>query len=676
MAGPALLLPTLVFGQTLPAGAPSPLPSVLVTGNPLGSDGLSVPASVLAGSGLVLRRGSSLGETLAGLPGVSSSYFGPNANRPVIRGQDGDRIRILNNAGATLDASALSFDHALPIDPLVVERLEVLRGPAALLYGGSAIGGVVNAIDNRIPKGPVETLGGAVELRGGGAARERSAGALLETGGGGFALHADAFTRRTDDLQVPDFDRPVAGGGTERRHRIVNSASNAQGGALGGSLVWDHGHLGVAVDTYRNDYGIVAEEDVTIRMRRDKLAVAGEWRELTGAIRSLRARLQATDYQHEEVEGTGEVGTTFGNRGLDGRIELEHAPIAGLKGVIGLQAERADFEALGEEAFVPNTETRQVALFVHEELALAGASRLSFGARIERSRAASAGDADLALPRFGGPQSRDFTTGSLAVGGVWDLAARLGSGWRVNANLASTQRAPASYELFADGVHLATAAYERGNADLGKEKGGNLDLALEWKQGPDRLRAGAFASRFANYIALLRTGEPDFVNDQGDAFPVYAFQGVKARLVGLEIEAIKRLIDAGQTLDLEAQLDLVRATNRSSGEPLPRIAPLRLKLGAAWGVDAWTLRGEIVRVARQDRVPADDEVTAGYTLLNLSLIRPVPLGGMLGEAQALLFVKLDNLTDELAFNAGSIATVRGLAPLPGRSLSAGLRVSF
>ncbi|MDP1791898.1 MAG: TonB-dependent receptor plug domain-containing protein, partial [Methylibium sp.] len=191
---PLLGTPLLALAQT--ASPPdTTLPPVVVTGNPLDSDGIATPYSVLAGPGLVLKRGSSLGETLSGLPGVSSSYFGPNANRPVIRGQDGDRIRVLNNAGATLDASALSFDHAVPIDPLVVERLEVLRGPAALLYGGSAVGGVVNAIDNRIPKAAIDGVGGALELRGGGAARERSAGALVEAGGNGLAIHADVFAR-------------------------------------------------------------------------------------------------------------------------------------------------------------------------------------------------------------------------------------------------------------------------------------------------------------------------------------------------------------------------------------------------------------------------------------------------------------------------------------------------
>jgi iron complex outermembrane receptor protein len=673
----AALLATLaaalpMAAQAQPVGEPSTLPPVVITGNPLGSDSLATPASVLAGSGLVLKRASSLGETLAGLPGVSSSYFGPNASRPVIRGQDGERIRILNNAGATLDASALSFDHAVPLDPLAVERIEVLRGPAALLYGGSAIGGVVNVIDNRIPQTRIDGVTGALELRGGGAARERAASALVEVGGEGFALHADAFTRRTDDLRVPDFDRPVDGGGSERRDRIVNSASDAEGGALGGSLVWDRGYLGVAVDTTRNDYGIVAEEDVLIRMQRDKLALAGEWRNPGGAIRAVRGRLQSTDYEHEEVEGSGEVGTRFSNEGTDGRLEIEHAPIGALKGVVGLQIERADFEALGEEAFVPNTETRQFALFVHEELALAGASKLSFGARIERSRVDSAGDADPDEPKFGDAQSRRFTARSAAVGGVWDLAGALGSGWQATGNLAYTERAPASYELYANGVHLATSAFERGDPDVGKEKGANLDVALEWKQGADRLRAGAFVSQFSNYIALLRTGEPDVVSDEGDSFPVYAFEGVKARLHGVELEAAKRLLDATGTLDVEAQLDWVRASNRTRGEPLPRIAPLRATLGAVYGFAGWTLRGEVVHAARQSRVPADDEPTPSYTLVNLALAKQLAVAG----SNALLFLRVDNLGDELAYNAGSIATVRVLAPLPGRSISAGLRVAF
>ena len=664
--------------------APAPaLQPVLITGNPLRSEGVATPSSVLSGPGLVTRRGSSLGETLSGLPGVSSSWFGPNANRPVIRGQDGDRIRLLNNAGATLDASALSFDHAVPLDPLVVERVEVLRGPAALLYGGSAIGGVVNAIDNRIPKEPLDGPGGALELRGGGAARERAASALLEagdappddrSGAGSNALHVDAFGRRTDDLRVPRFDRPLDGGGSARRDRVVNSASDARGGAIGASRVWANGYLGAAIDTYRNDYGIVAEDDVEIRMRRDKAALAGEWRALDGPVRTVRGRMQWTDYEHDEVEGDGAVGTRFGNRGRDGRIELEHAPIGAWKGVLGMQAEHADFQALGEEAFVPGTGTTQAALFVVEELPLGGASKLSLGVRGERTRITSDGDADRGRPRFGPSDRRRFDTFSGALGGVKDLAASLGAGWQASGNLAYTERAPTSYELYANGVHVATAAFERGDASLPAERGVNLDVALEWKGTPGHLRAGVFGGRYADYIALLRDDEaPPGPALNPDGLPVYGFQAVQARLVGAEVEASRRLLlGGGQALELDAQLDWVRASNRDTDEPLPRIPPLRLRLGAAWTVAGWTLRGDVTRAQRQDRVPDDDRPTPGYTLLDLGASRSMEVG----DAQALLFVRLDNATDELAYNAGSIVTVRRLAPLPGRSVSAGLRVTF
>lgn len=658
----------LAQAQTPAPNGPTTLPPVVVTGNPLASDSLTQPSSVLTGDALTLRRASTLGETLNTLPGVSSTYFGPNANRPVIRGQDGDRIRVLNNAGATLDASALSFDHAVPIEPLIVERLEVLRGPAALLYGGSAVGGVVNAIDNRIPKTPIDGVEGAGELRLGGAADERAAVGLVEVGGQGFALHADAFKRKTDDLRVPDFDRPVEGGGTERRSRIVNSASDAKGGAVGGSMVWDHGHLGASVDTYRNDYGVVAEEDVLIRMKRDKAAIEGAWRDLDGPIRAVRARVQHTDYEHEEVEGTGEVGTTFTNKGSDGRIELEHAPIGALRGVFGLQAETARFEALGEEAFVPSTKTRQWAVFAHEEWRLPGEATVSFGARAERTKIESRGDAAGAdEPRFGEADSRSFSTASAAVGTVWPL----GGGVALTGNLAYTERAPTNYELYANGVHVATAAFERGDADLAIERSNNLDVGLRWQQGPNRLSASVFASRFGNYIGLLPTGE-QVAGEEGEV-PVYAFEGVKARFHGFEVDGSWRVLErAGQQLDLEGGLDQVRATNRDTGEPLPRIAPLRLKLGAAWAVAGWTLRGEAVHATRQDRVPDDDAATPSYTVVNLSVSRPFNVG----PTRALAFVKLDNVGDELAYNASTIATVRDLAPLAGRSLQAGVRVSF
>ena len=664
----AALLAPAAWAQ--PAQQQQQLPSVVITGNPLRSGDIATPASVLEGDGLVLRRGSSIGETIDGLPGVSSTWFGPNANRPVIRGQDGDRILMLGNGGATLDASGLSFDHAVAIDPLAVERIEVLRGPAALLYGGSAIGGVVNAIDNRIPRAALGAPSGAVEARLGSAAGERALSALVEGGTSGFAVHADAFKRRTEDLRVPDFARPLAVGTTERRRRVVNSASDAEGGAIGGSFTWDRGYLGASVDTYRNDYGIVVEDDVTIRMRRDKLTVAGEVRPASGLFSALRGHVATTDYRHREVEGAGTVGTTFSTRGEDARVEAVHRALevggGSVEGTLGLQAEDSDFRALGEEAFVPTTRTRKAALFLLERWSRPRVGSISAGLRAERVQVDSAGDANPASAQFGAPRERRFGPRSASLGGTADLS----PDWQLTTNASYTERAPTSYELYANGVHAATAAFERGNPDQRLERGRNLDVGIGWRHGAHHLKAGVFAGRFANYIVLAGTG--DTVEDNAELLPVYIFRGVPARLHGLELEGGWRVLQSSRTVDLDARLDLVRGSRSDTGEPLPRLAPLRAAVGVTVTQGAWSGRVEVQHASAQERVPSTDTATPGWTLLNLSTSYRIARG----EREALLFARLTNVTDRLAYSASAIGSVRALSPLPGRGLMVGVRASF
>lgn len=647
------------------------LAPVVVTGNPLRSTEIAAPVSILSGDELVLRRGSSLGETLTGQPGVSSTYFGPNANRPVIRGLDGDRVRILGNGGASIDASSLSFDHAVPIDPLVVERIEVLRGPGALMYGGSAVGGVVNTIDNRIPSAKIERFGGAAELRFGGADRERGGALVLETGNGRYALHADAFGRETSDLRVPRFTPIEDGAAGPSTTTVRNSAGRASGGALGGAITFGSGHVGLAVDGYDSRYGIVAEPDVVIRMQREHLALAGEWRELGGPLRTLRAQFNHTRYEHREIEGSGDVGTTFNTSGDEARVEVEHAPLGPLRGVVGLQLEDSDFSALGEEAFVPDTRTRRQGVFLLEETAWP-LGNLSAGLRLERARIASAGDADPSAPQFGPAQERRFSLRSASLANVWTFA----PAWSLATTLSATERAPTSFELYANGVHAATGAFERGDPTLAAERGNNLDLALQWQASEhDRLRVGVFAARFSRYISLEATGATiDLPAEDGgiESFPEYVFRPVRARLHGIEIEGRHRLLAGGWTLDLSGKLDLTRARDADSGAPLPRIAPLRATLGLDAVSGPWTWRAEIEHAARQDRVPSTDIATDAYTLLNLALTRRLTLG----ETSALWFVKLGNVGDTLAHSASSLRTVRELAPLPGRSIKTGLRLDF
>ncbi|QPF73862.1 TonB-dependent receptor [Roseateles sp. DAIF2] len=650
--------------QQAMTAAPEQLQPVLVTGNPLRDKESTQPSLQLSGDALTLRRAATLGESLDGLPGVAATYFGPNANRPVLRGLDGDRVRLLSNSGASIDASSLSYDHAVPVNPLVVDRIEVLRGASALLYGGSAVGGVVNTLDKRIPRAAARGLCGAAELRLGGAANERNGALTLDGGNQAWAWHADLSGRKADDQRVP--------GG-----RVRNSASDSHGGAIGASALFSQGYAGVSLEDYRNDYGVTVEPDVTIKMQRQRLATAGEWRDAGGPLPRIQWQASRSIYEHKEVEGSGEVGTLFRSRGNDLRVEAEHAPIGlshgDLRGVVGLQWERSDFSALGEEALVPATRSRSGALFLLEQYR-SGRLSLSAGARKESVRIDSSGDLPGAEePRFGAAEGRRFAPRSLSLSGGYQLS----PAWSLQANLSDTQRAPMFYELYANGVHVATGAYERGDPALGLERARGVDLGLRW-QGADRrlLRLNVYQTRFRNYIALDATGA-SFENEEGESLPEYRYRGVPARLSGLEIEArtgLPQMDWAGPwRFTLGGQFDVVRGSNRATGEALPRLAPQRATLSlTADDGGLWSASLELRLAARQDRVPALDKPTPGYGLVRVGLARQLKLGGH----DALWYLKLDNLGNTKAYSATSMATLRDLAPLPGRSALMGLQLRF
>lgn len=664
----ALAAPT-AFAQSAP---PSPAPSsttIVVTGNALRSEA-GPPANVLGGDALARARSGTLGDTLAGLPGVAASGFGPQSSRPVIRGLDGDRIRLLDNGGASVDASSLSFDHAAAIDPLVVERFEVLRGPAALLYGGNATGGVVNAIDNRVPRSALGDLAGRAEVRLGGAASERAGAAVIEGGAGGLNWHADVAARRSGDLRVPRFTPIDDGTPVAPTTRVANSAGDSRAGALGVSWADAAGFVGASIDSTRNDYGVTVEPDVTIRMRRERLTIAGE-RRLGGAIDGVEFQASRTNYRHVEVEGDGAVGTTFTSRGHELRAlaRLRALPLGAgtLHGAVGAQVESLDFAALGDEAFVPGTRTRSGALFALEEwrapASLSG-STLTAGVRVERVRVASAGDAaDATEPRFGAATERRFTPTSASLGATLPLAA----GWSATAQLGRTQRAPTYYELFANGVHVATGAFEVGDQALRLERSTHAELGTQWRAGHSQFKAQVFSTRFANYIALDATGMTV------EGLPEYRFRAVPARLHGLEVEGRTRLAERPWTLDLSGALDLVRGTNRASGEPLPRLAPLRARVGVEAVQGPWTATLTLRHLARQDRVPTTDVPTPAASLVDASLAWRRHLDG---GAEAMVFLRLDNLGNRLAFNASALRVARELSPLPGRSATLGLRVGW
>jgi len=678
------LLAVPVLAQPLAAS------EVVITGNPLGREQGLGPVSSMARQALQERATGSIGETLNGLPGVGSSYFGPNASRPVIRGLDGNRVRILSNGGATTDASALSPDHAVPIEVLAVDRIEVLRGPAALLYGGSAIGGVVNVIDNRLPRQRLQSVQGEVRLQTATGDGERSAAALLETGQGDWAFHVDAFDRRHDDVRAPlwlSCERP---GAPSPARRICNSSATAQGGAVGLSHFGARHRLGVSLASDRRDYGTVAEDDVRIGMQSDRLALEGEWQQPWPGFQSVKARLGTSEYRHTEFEAA-QAHTLFSQKGQELRVEARHQRWGPWEGVLGLQLESGRFAAdaaahedghsHGSEIFAPHSRTRSQAVFAHEEWRTPW-GLWHLGGRLEQVQVRSLGSPQD--PGHFTEGERRFNPKSFSVGGQYRLAA----GWRLQGHWSHNERAPRDHELFAHGPHLATGSYTLGDAGLGLERSRGTDLGLHWASGAHRLNVTAFQNRFANYIALYDTGNHvdglGHAIDDHHADPAHeghgavlteqAYRGVRARFTGVELQGNWRLREQGSTLDLQWRIDQVRALNLDSGQAMPRTPPLRVGATLVHGQGAWSARLGFEHAAAQNRVPTGSVATSAYTLWHAGwhFQQRQPVGTLHWS------VSLLNLSDALAYNAASVLTTTapGRAPLPGRSLRLGVRWQF
>ena len=636
------------------------LPTVPVTGNPLGvsSDEMVVPVSILSGRELSLKRESTLGDTLNGIPGVSATSFGPNSSRPVIRGLDAERVRIMQNGIGILDASSLSFDHAVSLDPLVIEQIEVIRGPAALLYGGSAVGGVVNAIDHRIPTEKLEGIAGRAEASAGGADSQNNLAGVIDIGNGKIAVHADAYTRKTSDLEIPGFavsSRKNRTDGTARdnRGRLVNSNASGEGGALGTSLTFDDGFAGISYSGFRNNYGTVADPDVRADMRSDRWDFSSEIRELGGIIERVKFKLAHTDYQHQELE-SGEVGTTFKNRGLDGSLEAGHANIGNMKGVIGFQFQNSNFEALGDEAFVPSVNTQNKALYIYEELPL-DQLKLSFGGRMEHVNVNSK-DND----KFGSAQNNSFNPVSYALGGLYTFD----SNWSLATNLSHNERAPSYFELYANGAHLATGQFEVGNSNFDKERSNGIDAQIRWKDGKNSFNFGAYYTRFSNFIGLFNTGAK--VEFEDVVLPEAQFSTVAATFKGLEADG---RFNIANNLDLTLRGDYVRATNRDSGDALPRIAPLRLGAGLHYQENSFGARMDVLHAFKQDRTSENELVTDSYT--NLSALVTYKLPTKVGLE---VYAKANNLLDQEIREHASF--LKDIAPQAGRSILLGFRADF
>lgn len=637
---------------------------------------LASAVSVLGGAELARDTRPQIGDTLVRLPGVSASSFGPNASRPVLRGLTGERVRVLTDGIGAFDVSSTSADHAVAIDPLTAERIEVVRGPAALGYGGSAVGGVVNVLDRRIPT-DMPDAGLALDVAAGlgSAARERSlGGGLVIALAPSIALRLGGNLVDTGDLRIGGFllspplraqaaasDDPDIRARARLRGRIPNTDSRLRNVHAGIALIEGAGTLGMAVSHMESRYGVPIRFDVTgegdeaervfLDARQTRVDLRSGLVFASGPFERLDLRGGYADYAHVEGDRDDpeEEGTLFGNRAFELRVALRQRAAGNLRGTWGGQIVHRDFLAVGDEAFVPPNVSDEWGLFTVQELAV-GPLILEAGARVER-RSIVSRDAGF---------DRGFTSVSLSGSAVW----RVAPDWRLVASLSRSERPPAPEELLADGPHVGTQAFEIGDPELGVERATAGELGLRGRGSGWRLELAAHATRFSGFIYQEQTGE------SFEGLPVFAFRAGPARSWGLELDAGVDLARVGG-LQLSADIvaDLVRTRIRGVG-PAPRIPPARMLGGLALAGDRLSLRAEVEHSLAQRRVAERETPTDAFTLVNLSADwRPIA-----ARPDLLLSLSAANLLDVEARRHASF--LKDFAPIAGRDIRLAMRMGL
>ena len=592
------------------------------------------PIAVLAGQDLARQLEGTLGATLENQPGVAERSFGPGSARPVIRGLDGDRVLILENGQRMGDLSSQSADHGVTVNPAAATRIEVVRGPATLLYGANAIGGLVNVISDHIPRAPVNGVSGTLTSDLGTAAGEGGGAGDIGWGNGVFAVRAGGGGRRSGDV-----DTPI---GT-----IDNTQSRSGFGNVGASWTRAGGYVGASYGREDTKYGIpiVEQGNVQLTPRRHLFDIRAEGRDYGGFFSSYRTSIAVRRYEHEELEGD-EVGTLFRNNTAEIELLAGHRAFGRLKGTIGGWGLTRSFEAVGAEALSPPVDQTGGAAFVFEEVTWPHVT-FQFGGRVERA----------SFEPAGGLRARDFTN----VSGSLGLLLRPTDAMTIAFSLARASRNPALEELYFEGPHAGNFAFEVGNPDLDSEHALGFDASFRWRHRRSSGEITYFRNHIDDYIFRQPTGEEE------EEFPVINFVAADSLLQGVESHVD---LEVAPRLYVEGGLDYVRGALRATNEVLPRIPPLRGRLGLRYQANAFQAGGEIVTAATQDRTYGVETATDGYTTVKLF----GSYSFATGRSTSTITARLDNAGNELYRN--HLSFIKDRVPEIGRNFRLVYSVSF
>jgi iron complex outermembrane receptor protein len=673
----ATILSTSVFADEALEITTGEIP---VTANPLSlsADEMVRPINIMNGVSLQNRKSSSLGSMLDSVPGVSNSSWGDSIGRPVIRGMDRNRIQILNNGMQVKDVSNVAGDHAIAMDSLSTEQIEVVRGPETIIYGGGAIGGVVNLIDYRIHPEFIDGIVGKYDASTGGANNATSTSLLMDFGANNVMFHIDLYDRDSKNIKIPGFSvsKKLADSDDEftrskyGKDTLQNSYNESQGGGVGATYFFNNGFTGFSYASHEQEYGNILENDAFVDLESDNFKYVLEMNNLSNLVNKFKFKLSHTDYQHKEMEGPTEIGLDYFDKGTDGKVEFTHSLLSESGGVVGLDFGASRFSQV-TKPYEPNNKRHNFGFYALERFAM-GNHKITMGLRHDyQEYDANAFTSDDGAPTDGGAEGstsfvateKDFNVTSFSVG----TTSKINDNWSLGFSAAHTERAPNHDELFVFGEHHATETIEHGDRNLKAERSNSIDVTLNWANQGNTFSMTPYFNDFSSFIALLDTGVVQFHDHGGEseALPVLLHQNVPAEFYGFEFQGN---INLGANYAFNYRGDYVRAKNKDGGN-LPRIPPLTLGSGLSYEWNTLQASVDVEHKFSQSDTVAGEFKTDDFTNLSLVVNYALPYVAGLNA-----FIKGDNLLDEERRDHTSFLKEKVL--LGERSFMIGINGSF